>query len=517
MMEEWISLDPVVPKDDGSITNLEIKVTYVGRTTSSSFSEMDVSWKVSISSDDHDRNEPTGTRISANCKTKEEYAQLIRYFSSSPQKSIVSCASYDALIWKSHSYFTVTDDDNNNNFITSYLPQEQLSSCHWMNLLTNLSRNKKKKLSPSQQQQQQQQQWSNPKIWMEYNTSFTQQGISYFMTLSTNTQRLEWNDLIIYPITHNNNHSSSSSSEGRIIHVNVHKDLVPFVSETTTTFYLDEQKLNTFIFNTSHPLSSSSSFTPPSNHKPFMMMEMEKFIIRNHGVTNHGTFQTNLHYTTTIHTSDNKTTNNKTLSIVEYIPTLVQPIWHSLRLIHNNDTNLLALQEKIHSKKITSINSNYYKLELTLPLPNESSSLFQLSFDYDYTLLSYDAYPPDPNKGIPLPPSHAILEGQTFYSNSVLLMIPVPDMSMPFNVIAVTSTLQLFVFACLLNFAIRKASQTISDKINKKKRKPTWKEKVRAKLQRLFPSQQTIITSSSSTTASNDSPEKMSPNKEKNE
>ena len=506
MVEEWISLDHVVQKD--GLNLLEIKVTYTTSSSSTNkfFVELVDRLKVSISSDSSsNRHEPTGTRIFATSNTMNEYAQFIRYLSTSTT-TILSCAPYDALIWKSHSHFTLTDkttNTTNGSSFTSYIPNEQLSSCHWTNLFQHLS--KKKKLVPSQYHTTK---WLNPKIWMEYDNNnnnttlpqLLQQGISYTLQQPITKHKkvhLLWKDLIIYPITH-----PSSSRKGRVIHVNVHKDLVPFMVSEKPTFRLEEEQFDTSIFHTTPSLFTSN--------KPSMMIEMKKFIVRNHGITNHGTFQTNLYYTSTINT-----TTSKTLSIVEYVPTMIQPIWHTLRLNHDN-TNLLLSKEKIHSKKITNINSNYYKLELSLPLPQQPSSLLTLSFDYDYTLLSYEDYPPDPNKGIPLPPSHATLEGITYYSNSVLLMTPVPDMSMPFNVVAVTSTLQIFIFACLLNFAIRKASQSISNKINNKKPK-SWKQKLRAKLYRIFPSQTTKTTTSSSTTTTNDTPTKSSHEKEKDE
>lgn len=55
------------------------------------------------------------------------------------------------------------------------------------------------------------------------------------------------------------------------------------------------------------------------------------------------------------------------------------------------------------------------------------------------------------------------------YSNSLLILTPLPDMSMPFNVLSFTCTLYAFVIGSLFNLLIKKANVSISQKLKKKK------------------------------------------------
>ena len=67
-------------------------------------------------------------------------------------------------------------------------------------------------------------------------------------------------------------------------------------------------------------------------------------------------------------------------------------------------------------------------------------------------------------------------------------MPPVPDMSMPFNVISLACTLYAFIIGSLVNFLVRKGSQSVTDAY--KGRKPRnklskLKQKLKKKIQSL--------------------------------
>ena len=48
--------------------------------------------------------------------------------------------------------------------------------------------------------------------------------------------------------------------------------------------------------------------------------------------------------------------------------------------------------------------------------------------------------------------------------SSVIVMPPVPDLSMPFNVVSLTCTLYAFIIGSLINLLVRKSSKKIADK-----------------------------------------------------
>jgi phosphatidylinositol glycan class T len=96
-----------------------------------------------------------------------------------------------------------------------------------------------------------------------------------------------------------------------------------------------------------------------------------------------------------------------------------------------------------------------------------------MSVDYDYVLVSFEDFPADPNRGMEMPPSIATFycapEFHTtlftplarLYSHPLLIMPPVPDMSMPFNILSLTSTLYAFCIGGLVNLLVRKSSERI--------------------------------------------------------
>jgi hypothetical protein len=61
-------------------------------------------------------------------------------------------------------------------------------------------------------------------------------------------------------------------------------------------------------------------------------------------------------------------------------------------------------------------------------------------------------FPPDVSRGFDVPAGVIRLaDGRHVYTESLLVMLPFPDFSMPFNVIAFTSTLLAFFFGSIFN------------------------------------------------------------------
>ena len=147
------------------------------------------------------------------------------------------------------------------------------------------------------------------------------------------------------------------------------------------------------------------------------------------------------------------------------------------------------------------------QLKLSLNLPADSS-LF-ISIDYLLKYLSIEQFPPDPNRGIDVVPSFATFTAQSsdqdqfhsnffssrpnlsigLYSNSLLIMPPVPDMSMPFNVLTLTSSFYALIIGTLIKMTVQKSNEKISDAFKGKKKKTKFQiviERFRTIRQRLF-------------------------------
>lgn len=123
---------------------------------------------------------------------------------------------------------------------------------------------------------------------------------------------------------------------------------------------------------------------------------------------------------------------------------------------------------------------------------NPDSSLWMM-VDFDEAYLPFQKFPADANRGIDAFPSRAKFSIEaaapiTLYSSSLLLLPPVPDMSMPFNVISLSCTLWAFVLGSLLNILVKRATESVkSDFTGEKEKRPIdkLKEKLKGKIDRL--------------------------------
>lgn len=100
------------------------------------------------------------------------------------------------------------------------------------------------------------------------------------------------------------------------------------------------------------------------------------------------------------------------------------------------------------------------QLELALSVP--AASTVTLTYDFEKAILRYTEYPPDANRGFNVAPAVIrILSGghnEPIYirSTSLLLPLPTPDFSMPYNVIILTSTVIALAFGTVFNILVRR-------------------------------------------------------------
>lgn len=168
--------------------------------------------------------------------------------------------------------------------------------------------------------------------------------------------------------------------------------------------------------------------------------------------------------------------NDSPLEIV-YLESLP---WYMKLFLHTLKASVLAADDTGSSAE-DPIQETYYKpgldrhrgthLELTLSIPAHSTVI--LTYQFQKTLLRYTEYPPDANRGFdipaavirvlssPLPPREGdeiISAGRGTYirTTPLLLMLPTPDFSMPYNVIILTSTVMALGFGGFFNMAVRR-------------------------------------------------------------
>ncbi|CAO1597136.1 Subunit of the glycosylphosphatidylinositol transamidase complex-like protein [Xanthoria calcicola] len=148
----------------------------------------------------------------------------------------------------------------------------------------------------------------------------------------------------------------------------------------------------------------------------------------------------------------------------ETLPWFMKPYLHTLK------AQIAASPSQPQEKIIKSI---YYRpaldrqrgtqLELQISVP--PASTVRLTYDFEKAILRYTEYPPDANRGfdvapavIRLHPDPANPSSKAVYlrTTSLLLSLPTPDFSMPYNVIILTSTVIALAFGSIYNLLVRR-------------------------------------------------------------
>ncbi|OKL55744.1 hypothetical protein UA08_08971 [Talaromyces atroroseus] len=150
----------------------------------------------------------------------------------------------------------------------------------------------------------------------------------------------------------------------------------------------------------------------------------------------------------------------------ESLPWFMRPYLHTLQAtVVGND----GISRQLPVSEI--IDGIYYRpavdrergtqLELVLSVPADST--VTLIYDIEKAILRYTEYPPDANRGFNVAPAVIRILDQENHSSSVylrttglLLSLPTPDFSMPYNVIILTSTVMALGFGSIFNLLVRR-------------------------------------------------------------
>jgi phosphatidylinositol glycan class T len=129
------------------------------------------------------------------------------------------------------------------------------------------------------------------------------------------------------------------------------------------------------------------------------------------------------------------------------------------------------------------------------------STALEVAVDYEPAFLNFERFPADPNRGFELPPFVARFSSTggcggcpdgadpaarcpgasaTLHSGSPLLLAPVPDMSMPFNVVSLGCTLYAFVIGSLIHLVVRRGSERVKHALNPEERPASPAQRVKA-------------------------------------
>ncbi|KAH8667068.1 GPI transamidase component PIG-T [Xylariales sp. PMI_506] len=202
-----------------------------------------------------------------------------------------------------------------------------------------------------------------------------------------------------------------------------------------------------------HPMTDADEFVQPAT--PLLYAERS--------FTGHGQQRGGVQTILTNPSPDNEVE----FVYMESLPWFMRIYLHTLqaRISHSAGVN----KGKATSRDDGVIQEIYYRpfldrergtqLEVRLRIP-PASTVF-LTYDFEKSILRYTEYPPDANRGFDV--AAAVITIQTpdgktsnLRTTSLLLSLPTPDFSMPYNVIIFTSTAIALAFGGLYNILVRR-------------------------------------------------------------
>lgn len=149
-------------------------------------------------------------------------------------------------------------------------------------------------------------------------------------------------------------------------------------------------------------------------------------------------------------------TNPSTTEAVDFIYLETLP-WFMKVFLH-------TLKVKVDGLDRDVIEEMYYRpaldrkrgtqLEVRIVIPANSTVI--LTYDFEKAILRYTEYPPDANRGFDIAPAVITIGNVSIRTTSLLLPLPTPDFSMPYNVIILTSTVMALSFGFIFNLLVRR-------------------------------------------------------------
>jgi GPI-anchor transamidase subunit T len=138
---------------------------------------------------------------------------------------------------------------------------------------------------------------------------------------------------------------------------------------------------------------------------------------------------------------------------------------HTLRatvITNGEQVDINPIKETYYRPGVDRHRGTHLELVLTVP----AASTVTLTYDFEKAILRYTEYPPDANRGFDaaaaivriLQPSAGSdpRKGTYLRTTSLLLYLPTPDFSMPYNVIILTSTVMALGFGNIFNLLVRR-------------------------------------------------------------
>jgi len=142
---------------------------------------------------------------------------------------------------------------------------------------------------------------------------------------------------------------------------------------------------------------------------------------------------------------------------MESLPWFMKLYLHTLEANINSVPRADLIKEMYYRPALDRRRGSQLEIAMTVP----ANSTVVLTYDFDKAILRYTEYPPDANRGFDVPAAvitvtkdNSIVE--VIRTTSLLLPLPTPDFSMPYNVIILTSTVMALAFGSIFNLLVRR-------------------------------------------------------------
>ncbi|KAN0120405.1 GPI transamidase-like protein component Gpi16 [Hyaloscypha variabilis] len=138
---------------------------------------------------------------------------------------------------------------------------------------------------------------------------------------------------------------------------------------------------------------------------------------------------------------------------MESLPWFMKLYLHTLKAkINGLDTHKDVIQEMYYRPALDRKRGTQLEVRILIP----ANSTVILTYDFEKAILRYTEYPPDANRGFDVAPAVITIGNVSIRTTSLLLPLPTPDFSMPYNVIILTSTVMALSFGFVFNLLVRR-------------------------------------------------------------
>jgi phosphatidylinositol glycan class T len=220
-----------------------------------------------------------------------------------------------------------------------------------------------------------------------------------------------------------------------------------------------------------------------SNNSTLVPLKFSRFF------TGLGSFQGDLHVSIV-----NRGDKSQNITYFDNFQWFLKLFWHTLTVKivenYNNSSServqLIDPWNSLHSLVVrpSSYRSMPSQLEFRHDLCGNCALLLQISVEKSFLTINND-YPPDVSRGFDLGSGVIVInsgrsKNSRVYTDGALILLPFPDNSMPFNVIAFSSTVLAFFFGSLFNLLYSGPVEIME------REKRSWGKTIKEKLSKLY-------------------------------